>query len=527
MDVWTINMSGSSDSVMQHSGKTVEVAKRSLGHFALGRIFSALVGVGFLLLLVRVLDRESYGIYIALFAAFEIVQLAASPGAYALVFRYLPELRAAHAGHELSKVAFWLLAYRVSTLTTAALLLWHFKEHFSSIAGFPAAASVVAIYGFILVFEGIARFVDMTFESLLNQGHAQASVLFRNGLKLGCLVFASGWGVHEIALADWLRIEAATSAAGALLSCVLLAVRIFPGRNEGRDKEAALTLDRILRFCAPTYLSQVLYISSGTEMVKLIVSKLLGASTTAAFGFAALLTGTIQKYLPSFLLIGWVRPLFITARTQGHGHSALVELSGTIIKLNLLVLSPIAVALFVGGQVIIDLITGGKLPDSLPYVNFFLLLLVAQTVRAVVSLLGITLEIGAGSLRATFVSLIGLTAGIALYPVLGAWALCAGLLATEVLWTLVMVRHLRRSGMHYGIPLFPIFKFGMTVLACGAGGILMLRTLRLDAGTVIPVLVVASLAAASCLLVLAVFRPFNDRERELINRMLPLKLFVW
>lgn len=170
--------------------------------------------------------------------------------------------------------------------------------------------------------------------------------------------FREQMGVQEISLVDWLCVEAATSAGGALLSCALLTVRVFPGRNEGRDKDASLTLHRILRFCAPTYLSQVLYIASGTEMVKLIVSKLLGASTTAAFGFAALLTGTIQKYLPSFLLIGWVRPLFITARTQGHGHSALVELSGTIIKLNLLVLSPIAVVLFVGGQVIIDLVTG-------------------------------------------------------------------------------------------------------------------------------------------------------------------------
>lgn len=512
---------------MPNSGKTTEVAKRSLGHFAFGRVFSALVGVGFLLLLVRVLDRESYGIYIALFAAFEIVQLAASPGAYALVFRYLPELRAAHAGHELSKVAFWLVGYRIVTLAVAALLLWHFQGPVADMAGFPAAAPAVAIYAFIVVFEGIARFVDMTFESLLNQGYAQLSVLVRNGLKLGCLIFASRWGVQEISLVDWLCVEAATSAGGALLSCALLTVRVFPGRNEGRDKDASLTLHRILRFCAPTYLSQVLYIASGTEMVKLIVSKLLGASTTAAFGFAALLTGTIQKYLPSFLLIGWVRPLFITARTQGHGHSALVELSGTIIKLNLLVLSPIAVVLFVGGQVIIDLVTGGKLPDSLPYVNFFLLLLVAQTVRAVVSLLGITLEIGAGSLRATFVSLIGLIAGIALYPVLGAWALCGGLLATEVLWTLVMVGHLRRSGMHYGIQVLPIFKFGITVLACGTGGILLIRTLALEADAMIPVLIVASLAAAASLLVLAVFRPFNDRERDLINRMLPLKVFIW
>ena len=95
---------------------TATVAKRSLGHFAVGRIFSAAIGICTLLLLVRALQRSDYGMYIALFASFEILQLAASPGAYAIVFRYCPNCA------RVVPPAPWCASWRVSRLTGSQLL---------------------------------------------------------------------------------------------------------------------------------------------------------------------------------------------------------------------------------------------------------------------------------------------------------------------------------------------------------------------------------------------------------------------
>lgn len=512
---------------MSQSGGTAAIAKRSLGHFAIGRILSALVGVGFLLLLVRVLERESYGIYIALFAAFEIIQLAATPGGYAFVFRYLPELRSNYSGRELARVTTKLVGYRFATLLLAAFSVWLFRSDISQLAGFPIEESVISVFALVIVFEGMARFVDMVFESLLSQGYAQVSILFRNGIKLSVLAIASDLGSNEIDLSGWLTYEAMTSAVGALLSCILLLRRIRPERQSEKLEDDKLAFNRIAGFCAPTYLSQVTYIASGTEMVKLLVSKLIGASTTAAFGFAALLAGTIQRYLPSFLLIGWVRPLLITAKNEGKGYVALVELSGVIVKLNLLVLSPICVVLIVGGSVIVDLISGGKLPDSLPFIYFFLVLIFAQTIRSVVSLLGVALEVGSGSLKATLISLIGLSGGVIFYPEFGSWALCGGLLATEAIWTLAMVFYLRAHGMYYKLPFRSILKFLFCVILSAAGGLLFIQVFSDYFADSISIFISAAASAIVCLLTLMLARPFNGRERELINRMLPMKLFVW
>lgn len=512
---------------MPNSGGTIAIAKRSLGHFAIGRVLSALVGVAFLLLLVRVLERNSYGVYIALFAAFEIIQLAATPGGYAFVFRYLPELRSNSSGRDLARVLKKLVIYRVATLMVAAFLVWYFKSGLSNLAGFPGVEPIIAIFAIVLFFEGVARFIDMIFESLLSQGYAQASILFRNGFKVLALAVVSDLGSEEVVLAHWLGYEVMTSAAGAVLSCFLLARRVKSKREAERGNHSSLEFNRIARFCAPTYFSQVACIGSGTEIVKLIVNKLLGASTTAAFGFAAILVGTIQKYLPSFLLIGWVRPLLITAKAEGKGYATLVDLSVTIVKLNLLVLSPVAVVFIVGGDVIIDIVAGGKLPDSLPFVYFFLVLIVAQTIRAVVSLLGVALEIGNGSLKATLISLIGLCGGIFLYPTLGSWALCGGLLATEVIWAIAMIIYLRGHGMNYRLPFLPMMKFLACMLFSGLGGLFLIEILDASSDGPIEVVLLATVSAIVCLLVLAISRPFSSGERDLINKMLPMKLFVW
>ncbi len=507
-------------------GETVSVARRSLSHFAMGRLASALVGVLTLLLLVRAFSRNDYGVYIALLAALEILQVTASPGAYAVVFRYLPELRLRECGHELFGMVMKLMAYRVATLLVFAVAGWQASEWLAAIAGLPFAAAAVAVYVLVLLFEGTARFVDVMFESLLCQGQAQVSVLVRNGLKLLALVYLGRWGQREVPLVHWLYFEAATTALGAVVSCALLWRHVAAGAQQGRNLTRRVPLSRVIGFSVPTYLSQVAYFATSAEMVKLFVAKLVGVAATATFGFAAILASTIQRYLPSFLLVGWVRPLFIAARQQGRTHDDLGRLAGTVIKLNMLTLAPIAAMVLVAGVPLIALLSGGRLPDSLPYLHFFLLLLAVQSIRAAISLLGVTLEMGMRSLWATCFSVVGLAAGLAAYPLLGMWALCAGLLVSETIWALVMAVYLRREGLRFLLPWSSLAKIIAGVLvawAVGEGVELVLHTDPEGSG----LLLIGAGSALACLAFCAVLRPFDDAERQMINRLLPVKAFVW
>ncbi|MFG6417032.1 lipopolysaccharide biosynthesis protein [Roseateles sp. DC23W] len=509
------------------SPSTAAVAKKSLSHFAIGKVLAALVGIATLLLLVRSLSRDHYGVYITLFAAFEILQLAASPGAYAVAFRYLPELRPAGGGVGLKALVQRLTAYRIATLMVCAAGLFIAAPAVAELAGGAYTTSVVRLFALLLCFEGTARFIDVEFESLLQQGRAQVSALLRNGAKLLGLLLVGGAGRHEVTLELWLSIEVATSALGAVVSSGLL---LHYGAKRARESVAQTlhmpTMARLLRFSVPTYFSQVLFLLTGAEMVKLLVSRLLGAQVIAAFGFASALSATVQKYLPSYLLIGWVRPLFISARASGRSTADLVQLAGTVIKINVLMLAPITTALLIAGEPLLALISGGRMTDGLVYLYFFVFLLFIQSARTVIALLGFTMEVGSGSLVATLVSVLGIGLGLAGYSSLGIWALCGGLAASELIWGVVMAVYLRASGMSFRLPWLSLAKFAASI-ALTASTLHALGVADLARGGLAQLLLALAAAVMVCLLFCAVLRPFTGDERALINKLLPLKVFVW
>lgn len=503
------------------------VARRSLKHFAVGRVVSAVVGITTLLVLVRVLDRVEYGLYIALMAGFEIAQLAASPGAYAVVFRYWPEMRQAGAAGQLQRLTKLLAFYRLLSLAFVGGLLALFAPPIAGSLGMPSHASALRIFAITFVFESASRLLDAQFESLLQQGVAQSSVLFRNSLKLIALLVMSRGGQDILPLTSWITIESIASFAGWFVSTLLMWRSVKALSAESSGIAVDMRFARIKSFSLPTYLSQVLYLCSGAEMVKLILGKLVGAGMVAPFGFAAALSATVQRYLPSFLLVGWLRPLFISARQAGKSSAEISSLASAVVKLNLLVLAPVATGIAVAGPGIVGQLSGGRLPDAEGYLYFFSLLLVAQSIRAVIALLGVVFELGPQGLHATLLSLFGLAAGAVLYPLLGAWAFCIGLVISEIVWALSMLRALRNSGTDFQLPWLGLAKLFASALGAAGTVFLVVNISPTAAAHPKAWLALAIVGALACLALSAILKPFTSEERMFINRLLPGRFFVW
>jgi len=525
---------GPAQATMQAQLSTLTIARRSLAHFAFGRTLGAAVGLASLLLLVRALARDDYGLYIALLAAFEIVQIAASPGAHAVVFRFVPELRSPPAAPALARLVLGVSCYGLLTLGLAAAVLGALAEGVATLLGAPHQGAALRAFALVMIFEGMARLLDAQFESLLEQGLAQLSALLRNGLRLLALALLSGFGSHEVTLPAWVAVEAFTTAVGLCVAAALMAGHL---RRALRSSRAGLgaappaahefALSRWWHYAGPSWAAHLVGVASGVEMVKLLLSKGLGAAAAAPFGFAAALAGTLQRYLPSILLVGWLRPLLISAHAAGRPAAHLVALAGTLLKLNVLVLAPLGCLVAVAGAPLVQLLSGGRLPEALPILVFFMLLLVLQTLRTVVALLGVTMELGLASLQATLASTAGLALGAAAFPWLGLWAFCLGLAANETIWTLVMLRALRGAGLRFVLPWPGLARLGASAAVAAMAGSGGLAVLPGGAGNAPIALAAGVVAALACLAVAARLRPFAADERELINRLLPWRLFVW
>ncbi|WP_028311933.1 lipopolysaccharide biosynthesis protein [Derxia gummosa] len=497
--------------------------RRSLLHFAIGKSATAVLGAALLLVLVRALDRNDYGIYVALLAAFEIVNMVSNTGVLPALMRYTPELRSRGQGRALQTTIGGLSIWRLASLVIAAAALVLFPGPIAELMGVPGQATVVALYAAVIVAEGFARYTDLIFESLLMQGATQVSVLLRTGIRLGGLALLWHAAADKVALVDWVKVEIAASGAGSLAAAVMIwrhlgqLAAAEPG-TEGKPDRA-----RVLRYALPSWLAQSVYQMQGPEVVKLLLVRLAGAVEAGAFGFATAIGGIVQRYLPMVLLIGMLRPIFVAQRTRHDDPARLVALANLILKLNVFVIAPATTFFAVGGNTVASTLSGGAFPEAGPYLVAFGFLLAGQTLNLVLGLLALAVEDSRSVLVGTIWGLGGIVAGLVGYRVAGPLALCAGLVLSELLRGFGCSRVLRGHGI--------VFSFdwpGHAKLWAFAG---ISALCALPVVTALPgkpgVLAGLALAAVVYLVGTRIVRPFSQFERDTINRALPKPLFTW
>ena len=497
--------------------------KRSLLHFAIGKSATAVLGAALLLVLVRALDRTDYGIYVALLAAFEIVSMASNTGVLPALLRYTPELRSRNQGRALRATLNRFSVWRLATLAIAALLVAVFSAPIAALMGFPGQSAIIALYALVMLIEGFARYTDLIFESLLMQGATQISVLLRTGIRLGGIALLWHAAADKVALVDWIHIEIAASGAGCIAATAIITrylgqlARTEPGSDAAPDRA------RVLRYALPSYLAQTVYQLQGPDVVKILLARLAGVVEAGAFGFATAIGGIVQRYLPMVLLIGMLRPLFVAQRSKHEDPARLVALANLIFKLNVFVIAPATTFFAIEGNTVSAALSGGAFPDAGPYLVAFGFLLVGQTLNLVLGLLALAVEDSKSVLVGTFWGMLGIVGGLIGYRVGGPLALCAGLVASELLRSVGCARVLRRFGIVFRLDVAAHAKLWAIAVISALSALPVAGTFPGKGG----VLAALAVAALVYLVGTRLARPFSSFERDMINRALPKPVFIW
>lgn len=491
--------------------------------FAAGKLVSGLVGIGWLLTLVRALDVPDYGGYVVLIAILEITLLVSNAGVYPFAQRYITEARLPRNLALLPQLLWCSLAYRVATLVLAASAAALAAVPIAVLVGQPLLAKVLVIYSLVIVFEGSARYLELAFESLLEQGRAQLCALLRNGTRLVAVFLL--WSTHgSLGLIEVVRVEAVTSGLGLLLAAGVMcqALRTFrpPVRQQARPAES-FACQRLATFALPLYVAQCITQLCSPDTIKLVVSRLLGVAEAAAFGFAHALSYVLQRYLPASLLAGLIRPMLVARRADGGSDQQLILVGNLILKVNLFLLLPLASLFAVAGHEFANLSSGGKYADAGPLLCMMTLLLALTGTHVVLSMLATALEDRRAVLIGTLVSVPGIGVGILLSPALGAMAMVLGLWLSELLWCGFTLWLLRKKGFAFRIDAWAWAKLfaaalvaavataGLTPLLGWAGGPRLLAC-----GVII---------AVAYLAVCAVLMPLSSDEWKMLACLLPAR----
>jgi hypothetical protein len=179
----------------------------------------------------------------------------------------------------------------------------------------------------------------------------------------------------------------------------------------------------------------------------------------------------------------------------------------------------------VSGDTLTKLLSGGKFPDAGGLMIAFIVLLIVQTWNAVLSLLAIAAENGFSVLNGTLLGLLGLGLGLYLLPTWGVYGLSAGLITSELIRGIYVNKALSNKGLGINWDWIGMSK----ILLSSILAIIVVTSLSNLTNKNDYIFLSLNFVMISLLfLIFAYFlKPFTTEERGMINRILPIKKFIW
>lgn len=489
---------------------TSQRVKQSMLSMLVGRPLSALGGFAVLLLLSRYLPAAEYGQYFSVWAIAEIVILASNVGLIHAVYRYVS------ADERLDGVltphgpVWQLVGWRMLSLLPAAVLLPLVPAVGHWLGHADLAPQLAWSLGLIIAGEGLARFLEAIFDSMLCQGRSQITLLSRTALRLLGYGYLAWHG--ELHLTGVLLVEVLATLGGALLGLGLLAA---VWRGAAHEATARLHWRAMAGFALPAYVAQVLTLTYGPDALKLVLAAVAGPAALALFGFAFSLAAVVQRYIPVNLLAGVFRPVFVSAANKPDAAAVLSSLMGMSIKVSWLMILPILCFLWSGGSPALAAISGGNYAAAGAVVTTVVIGLLMIAVHLTLSMYCLAIAVSWPMLGATVCTVLVLPLAPLLAREHGALGIAVVFVLTEAVWCGACYALLRRLSQGA----LQLDWGGLARLLVAAGGAVLLGQGLSRGGAHWSV--VATLSALASLALAWYWMPFSPRERGWLAAILP------
>lgn len=498
--------------------------RRSLLHFVMGKALGAVLGLSWLFALVRALPETDYGAYFTCYAYLELMILVSAWGSVQLLERFVPELHEQRRDGAVVALAAAVLRLRALLLAGTVALALALQAPLLRLLALPGHAEAFWLINGVLLAEGLCRTIDSFHDGLLRQRQSQLSVLFRNGLKVLALLVLLAQGV-ALDLVHWLRIELALMGLALAWSAGLYLASRRALLRKAQAAATPLEWARYWRYGLYIFGCQWIWMLTSMDALKILVNQRFGLETAALFGFCLALVLVVQRYLPTYLLVGLVRPLFIVARQREDQAQRLRELAALFFKLNLAPLLPLLMLSLLHEDALLALASGGRFEGGEQVLSLLLGLLIVQALKNCQALVLAALEDGRGALLASAVSaaVFGLAA-LLLLPRLGLQGLLLALLLAEGVSLAVQRRRVAGQGVQLQLPWGAVAGL---LLANGLALALVQALVRLQGlgqGATLALAALACALATLGLIGLSAGRFFDAAERQRLLGLLPAGL---
>lgn len=491
---------------------------RSLRHFVIGKAFKVVSTFIVLILLARSLPEAQYAGYIALQGLVLFSTVFSHFGLDAVMTRFIPECRSIGEDRSAYGLLLWGALLRALVLVLLALLAWWGAPTLARLFGFQDWLWVLPLALAVGVMRLSALTISQAMESFLWQKEAQYSLAAGGMVRLGLTV--------ALYLGDRLNLQSALIAelAAESLTFVLLCLRsrsrwLTDGeRDRGEQFWWRRNLKRLWRFGLWSWLVEVAGIFYGSAPNRIVAAKFMGGADFAAFGFADNQANLGRRFLPVRLLIGLIRPVFMSRFAVNRDFSQLVQMANLVFRFNMLLFAVPIVLLVVVGEPVFAWLTAGKYGSAAVLLAGFLCVLILEGLKFLFSLLTQAVERTEIMLFANLLSSTSIALAFLLFPWLGVWAIIVASLAGVGISILVTAIVLARHGFGFTLDWrLNTHIVASSLLAIASGAVLQ----QLWAGGIVALVMSALVSmAVFALCSLTIFKPFTVTELSTIQRLL-------
>lgn len=486
--------------------------RASLTHFLIGKSLTAVSSITALLLVARALPVPQFAAYAVFQAVVNLIGLLTTFGVGQTVVRYVPELRAANNNLPMYRLISRGIVTRGAAIGIALALAWLSMTWWAPLVNLEDWLPWLAGYLLVGWFRLMNMFVSRALESLLWQKLTQYSLASGSMLRLMSVSWLA-WN-HLLTLENVILMELASE--GLSFSLMLIGYlkrwRADPHRGVGDVDWATHNRSRLRRFGLWGYLQSLATLLYGGAPNRVTASALLGAADVGLFAFVDNLGDYGQKFLPTRMLHGIIRPVFFARYSQTGDFGELGSFANLTFRISLLALGLPAVVLIAVGYPLLDWLTAGKYGEAAYLVSGFMLVLAVESLRSQLELLTQAIERNEIFLFSNLALSSSILFAVALLNWLGLWAFVLGGLLGNLLSLLVIQIWLRKIGLRFHLDLWMTFKSILGVLLSGGLGLLL-------SNTVSPVL--GGVMGVSFFVVFSwVFPSFRETEKALISSAL-------
>jgi O-antigen/teichoic acid export membrane protein len=336
------------------------------------------------------------------------------------------------------------LLLRLTFLTGMVLIVVAYTSILSDLLYFQQWDWLFKWYLYVSIIRLFVLSISQAMESLLWQKDAQYSLamgsLIRFVLVFSIIVY------NEIDLFIVVIIEGIAE----LTTLLIIAYRYYKKwitdaeRSKGDLAWWNDNKKRVFRFGLLNYLVNQSTLLYGTAPNRILLASYLPPANLAIFGFADATANLTRRFIPTKLLIGFIRPIFMAQYSVNNNFQKLNGMSNYVFRINLsLLMLPIAMLVVVGNPSF-DWLTAGKYADAAYILAGLFILIILEGLYALLVLLTQAIEKNQIIIYGNIIKSLSLLAVIPLIDYFGIWSIIianfSGLLTACIIVIIYLIK---------------------------------------------------------------------------------------